>query len=303
VSAMRIGPAVLRLQQGIQTMRNGTATAHSTLILLSEKYGPSFRDEKNFQETKFQLNHNDFVPRVTITDLSFNYGGNSSRALKDVNITIQPATMVAIVGPSGAGKTTLVDIILGIFPPDEGSVFISGLNPLEVYRTYPGAVAYVPQEVFISNGSIKENVALGFNSGDVPDEVIWDALRSANLESFVNALDLDLETPVGEFGSRLSGGQRQRLGIARALLSKPRLLVLDEATSSLDLASEAEISQSISNIRGEVTVIVIAHRLSTVKDADQIVYIEDGSVLAQGTFNELKERIPSFANQAKLSGL
>jgi ABC-type multidrug transport system fused ATPase/permease subunit len=220
-----------------------------------------------------------------------------------VNITIQPATMVAIVGPSGAGKTTLVDIILGIFPPDEGSVFISGLNPLEVYRTYPGAVAYVPQEVFISNGSIKENVALGFNSGDVPDEVIWDALRSANLESFVNALDLDLETPVGEFGSRLSGGQRQRLGIARALLSKPRLLVLDEATSSLDLASEAEISQSISNIRGEVTVIVIAHRLSTVKDADQIVYIEDGSVLAQGTFNELKERIPSFANQAKLSGL
>jgi ABC-type multidrug transport system fused ATPase/permease subunit len=303
VAAMRIGPAVLRLQQGILTMRNGTATARSTLILLSEDRSSFTQTRLESDSAKFANIHPGFIPEVKISNLTFRYSKNSPWALTDVNLKINPSTMVAIVGPSGAGKTTLVDLILGIFPPDKGSITISGHEPHQAFHQYPGAVAYVPQEVFISDCTIRENIALGFNINEIPEEVIWEAIRSANLDGFVKSLELGLDTRVGEFGSRLSGGQRQRLGIARALLTKPRLLVLDEATSSLDSVSESEITESINKIRGEVTVIVIAHRLSTVKDADRVIYIEKGQVLAYGTFNDVKNTIPSFATQAKLSGL
>ncbi len=303
VAAMRIGPAVLRLQQSILTMKNGTATARPTLVLLSQESTSKIETQNEFEITGFDINHPGFIPKVEITELSFAYVKNSPWALSDINLIIEPSTMVAIVGPSGAGKTTLVDLILGIFPPDQGKVEISNKAPHESFRAHPGAVAYVPQEVFISNGTVKENVCLGFNAEEIHEEVIWDAIRSASLETFVKSLDLGINTPVGEFGSRLSGGQRQRLGIARALLTKPSLLVLDEATSSLDSLSESEISQSINKIRGEVTVIVIAHRLSTVRDADQVVYIDKGRILARGTFDEVQQNIPSFATQVKLAGL
>lgn len=303
VAAMRIGPAVLRLQQGILTMRNGTATARLTLVLLSEEENPDTRTTGELFSANFTSVHSAFIPRVKISNLAFAYSKNSPWALTDINLEISPSTMVAIVGPSGAGKTTLVDLILGIFPPDKGSVTISGQVPHQTFHAHPGAVAYVPQEVFISDCTIKENIALGFNVNEICDEDIWNAIRAANLESFVESLDFGIDTRVGEFGSRLSGGQRQRLGIARALLTKPRLLVLDEATSSLDSVSEAEITESINKIRGEVTVIVIAHRLSTVKDADQVIYMEKGRVLAHGAFDDVKKSIPSFAIQAKLSGL
>ena len=303
VAAMRIGPAVLRLQQSILTMKNGTATARPTLVLLSQESTSAIETQNKLEISGFDINHRGFTPKVEITELTFAYAKDSPWTLSDINLSIEPSTMVAIVGPSGAGKTTLVDLILGIFPPDKGKVEISNQAPHESFRSHPGAVAYVPQEVFISNGTVKENVCLGFNAEEISEEVIWDAIRSASLETFVKSLDLGINTPVGEFGSRLSGGQRQRLGIARALLTKPSLLVLDEATSSLDSLSESEISQSINKIRGEVTVIVIAHRLSTVRDADQVIYIEKGRILAQGSFDEVQRSIPSFATQVKLAGL
>jgi ABC-type multidrug transport system fused ATPase/permease subunit len=303
VAAMRIGPAVLRLQQSILTMKNGTATARPTLVLLSQESTSVIEPQNKFEISGFDINHRGFIPKVEITELTFSYVKDSPWALSDINLSIEPSTMVAIVGPSGAGKTTLVDLILGIFPPDKGKVEISNQAPHESFRAHPGAVAYVPQEVFISNGTVKENVCLGFNAEEISEEVTWDAIRSASLETFVKSLDLGINTPVGEFGSRLSGGQRQRLGIARALLTKPSLLVLDEATSSLDSLSESEISQSINKIRGEVTVIVIAHRLSTVRDADQVIYLEKGRILAQGSFDEVQRSIPSFATQVKLAGL
>ena len=303
VAAMRIGPAVLRLHQGILTMKNGTATARPTLVLLSQESTSVIEPQNKCEISGFDINHRGFIPKVEITELTFAYAKDSPWALSDINLSIEPSTMVAIVGPSGAGKTTLVDLILGIFPPDQGKVEISNQAPHESFRAHPGAVAYVPQEVFISNGTVKENVCLGFNAKEISEEVIWDAIRSASLETFVKSLDRGINTPVGEFGSRLSGGQRQRLGIARALLTKPSLLVLDEATSSLDSISESEISQSINKIRGEVTVIVIAHRLSTVRDADQVIYLEKGRILAQGLFDDVQRSIPSFATQVKLAGL
>ena len=180
---------------------------------------------------------------------------------------------------------------------------ISGLPPSEAVSKWPGAIAYVPQDVFISNGTIRENVSLGYPPHEATDELVLDALQVAQLDSFVANLPLGLDTPVGDRGTRLSGGQRQRLGIARAMFTRPQLLVLDEATSALDGVTEATISQSINILKGRVTLVLIAHRLSTVLNADQIVYLSEGRVLSVGTFDEVRNAVPDFDVQAKLMGL
>ena len=174
---------------------------------------------------------------------------------------------------------------------------------MEAINKWPGAIAYVPQDVMISNGSIKENLVLGYSQDEVGDELIQNALGIAHLQNFVLSLSEGIDTHVGERGSNLSGGQRQRLGIARALITKPKLLVLDEATSSLDGQSESDISDSINEMRGEITVLLIAHRLSTVQNADKVVYMEDGKILCVGTFDEVRKKVPNFDKQASLMGL
>jgi ABC-type multidrug transport system fused ATPase/permease subunit len=174
---------------------------------------------------------------------------------------------------------------------------------LEAIEKWPGAIAYVPQDVLIINGSIRENVALGYPLENATDKLVNDALRIASLADFVDSLPDALETNLGERGARLSGGQRQRIGIARALFTKPKLLVLDEATSSLDSMTEESISNDIKSLKGSTTVIIIAHRLSTVKDADRVVYIEQGRILAVGTFDEVRSLVPDFDKQARLTGI
>ena len=194
-------------------------------------------------------------------------------------------------------------MILGLLNPESGSISISGLKPEEAVIKWPGAISYVPQDVVISNGTIRENVALGFNSKYVNEELVWDAIKAAQLDDYVNSLPEGLGTQVGERGTRMSGGQRQRLGIARALFTRPKLLVLDEATSALDGETELAISQAIQRLRGNVTVIMIAHRLSTVRNADSIIYIDKGKVIFIGTFDQVRDNVPNFDRQAKLMGL
>jgi ABC-type multidrug transport system fused ATPase/permease subunit len=196
-----------------------------------------------------------------------------------------------------------VDVILGVIMPKTGSIKISSLDPMEAINKWPGAIAYVPQDVMISNGSIKENLVLGYSQDEVDDDLIQNALRIAHLQDFVLSLSKGVDTHVGERGSNLSGGQRQRLGIARALITKPKLLVLDEATSSLDGQSESDISDSINEMRGEITVLLIAHRLSTVQNADKVVYMEEGKIICIGTFHEVRQKVPNFDKQASLMGL
>jgi ABC-type multidrug transport system fused ATPase/permease subunit len=210
---------------------------------------------------------------------------------------------VAVVGSTGAGKTTAIDLILGLLEPENGSVLISGMKPQDAIVRWPGAISYVPQDVVISNGTIRENVGLGYKSEFVSEELVWDAIKAAQLESYVNSLPLGSDTQVGERGTRMSGGQRQRLGIARALFTKPKLLVLDEATSALDGETEAAISKAIQDLRGSVTVIMIAHRLSTVRNADSIIYMNEGQIKSIGTFEEVRAAVPDFDRQAKLMGL
>jgi ABC-type multidrug transport system fused ATPase/permease subunit len=305
VAAMRIGPAVLRLQQGILTMRNGVTTSSSTLELLKARIGSN--DDAVTEEisggTKAFVNPTKFTPEIDMKDVTFRYPAANGWALSNCSMFLKPGSMAALVGPSGAGKTTLVDLVLGIFPPDSGQILISGVPPLEAFSTFPGSIAYVPQDVFIVNGTVRENIILGFGKEEIPEEIIWEALNLANLKDFVSNSEHKLEALVGENGSRLSGGQKQRLGIARALLTKPSLLVLDEATSALDAKSEVEVSNAIKSLKGKVTILLIAHRLSTVIDCDQVFYVEKGRIVATGSFEEVRLAIPGFAEQAKLMGI
>lgn len=299
-ASSRIAPAVLRLQQGAISVKANLGAAAPTLELIE-----SLQDVPQVTKTTDQIDylHEDFVSKVTITNVSFTYPGKEVPALKNVSLSVEPGQIIAIVGPSGAGKTTIVDVFLGVLPLDSGDIQISSLPPLEAIERWSGAVSYVPQDVMISNGTVRENVTLGYPLDTVEDKYVWQALDIAQLGDFVRGLPDQLDSQVGDRGTQISGGQRQRLGIARAMFTQPQLLVLDEATSSLDGETEANISDSIQAMRGSVTVLMIAHRLSTVRHADLVVYMESGEIRATGSFEEVRNLVPDFDKQAQLMGL
>jgi ABC-type multidrug transport system fused ATPase/permease subunit len=192
---------------------------------------------------------------------------------------------------------------LGVITSETGEVKISNVSPATAIENWPGAIAYVPQDVLIINGSIRDNVSLGYPFQKVTEGLVNDAIRTAALTEFIDGLPEGLDTNLGERGSKISGGQRQRIGIARALFTKPRLLVLDEATSALDGGTEESISTDIHKLKGLTTVVLIAHRLSTVRDADLVLYMDKGEIIARGTFEEVRNSVPDFDRQAKLMGL
>jgi ATP-binding cassette, subfamily B, bacterial PglK len=296
----RIAPAVLRIQQAALTFKSASGSLRPTLDLIDSLRDVSPIDNKS---TDLDDTHFGFEPKITMKNVSFKYPGASDPALQNISLEVSEGETIAIVGSSGAGKTTLVDIILGVLTPTLGTVCVSNTDPLIAISEWPGAISYVPQDVFITNGSVLENVVMGFDSNSAKLENVEVALRLAHLDSHISNLPSGIGSNVGERGTSLSGGQRQRLGIARALYTKPKLLVLDEATSALDGQTEADISNSIQGLRGEVTLVVIAHRLSTIKSADRIYYLEDGRLAAVGTFDEVRVQIPNFDQQAKLMGL
>lgn len=296
----RIAPAILRLQQGIVSIRGNLAAATGTLDLIDGLQAVT-RTE-NFVDT-VDVTHEGFQATIEIRGVTITYPNKSEAALSDITLSIPVGSSVAIVGPSGAGKTTLVDVLLGVIDPDLGNVLISGLSPMDAITKWPGAISYVAQDVVISDGTVRENIGLGYPIENVPDELVLSALKVAHLDSFIKELPQGLETQVGERGTQISGGQRQRLGIARAMFTRPHLLVLDEATSSLDAETEESISDAIYALRGVITVVMIAHRLSTVRQADIVIYIDKGRIVSIGSFNEVRENVPDFDHQAKLMGL
>lgn len=292
----RIAPAVMRIQQGAISMKGSLGVAEPTLALF-ERFGLGKIDPN--VSPVFQPDYQNFFPKVEVSNLRFKYPGTSKFSIDDISLQIAPGESVAIVGPSGAGKTTFIDLLLGIMEPSSGNIRISGLAPQIVVNKFPGAISYVPQDVVIIDGTIRENVMLGYAPDIDSGELVNNSLKLAQLSDVVNSLPNGIDSKVGEKGTRLSGGQRQRLGIARALFTSPRLLVLDEATSSLDGKTESDITKAIESLHGQVTVILIAHRLSTVMSCDKIVYMEDGQIIEIGTFDELTNKVPNFRFQVE----
>lgn len=297
----RLAPAVLRLQQGSIIIKGAVGQANLTLELMDELSKTTESEPSSI--SSFTAIHTNFKGKALIENVSFTYPGTNSPTIKDVSLEVKEGEVIAIVGPSGAGKTTLIDLLLGLLEPDHGSITISEKSPRQAIKLWPGAISYVPQDILISEGSILENVILGYDFSEVPFEQIEKSLEIAQLSDVVSRMHDGLQTQVGDRGMLLSGGQRQRLGIARALLSNPKLIVLDEATSSLDGQTEADFSQAITKMKNTATVILVAHRLSTVRTADQVIYVADGKIEAKGTFDQVREQVADFEKQAQLMGL
>ncbi len=260
--------------------------------LLPEKpaTGPSRKSEQQLQETRRAL---------SARDLTFTYPGSTSPALDSLSLDVEIPSRIAIVGASGAGKSTFGDLLLGLLTPDQGSVATEADGELHSL----GSVAFVSQDVFLSPASVRANVSLCLPGDAVDDELVWEALRLAQVDGVVRALPEQLDTYLGERGLRLSGGQRQRIGLARALYRHPSLLLLDEATSSLDAETERSVTSALRTIPGEITVVTIAHRLATIRESDAVIFLRLGRLVDVGSFDELISRHPDLANAAQLQGL
>lgn len=293
VASSRMLPALVRIQQGLVIMRSSVATAEPFLALNREL--PKANRQKLLL-TIFSRNQDDFKGTIKLSNIDFYYKEDSF-ALSRVNLNIEEKSFCAIAGASGSGKTTLMDLMLGVLEPNQGSVEISGLNPEIAISKYPGAVAYLPQDVQIIEGTIRENIQLGFDSSEIEDSDIWEALKRSQLYEFVMELENGLDTKVGPRGVGLSGGQKQRLAIARALVTKPKILFLDEATSALDSETERAVTESILELKGEITLVVIAHRLSTIVNADKVIYMQRGRIICQGSFQEITREIPQLIQE------
>lgn len=305
VSSTRIGPAVLRVQTGLMTIKNNIGIARPTINLIEDYLAneiPTTTDNEITEISPSRGNYEGFKPEVILKGVSFTYPSNKGATIEGVDLRIHPGEFFGIAGPSGSGKSTIVDLMLGIHKPSKGFVQISGIDPLDAYIKWPGAVAYVPQSTNLIDGSIKKNICFGYDEDLVPDSLVESILMSVKLDEFLLTSD-GVHMQIGEYGNRLSGGQRQRLGLARALLTNPGLLILDEATSSLDAETEKQITDFLLSMRGQMTMVVVAHRLSTIMTADKIAYISDGCLIGVGEFDELKESIPEFNSQALAMGL
>lgn len=239
-----------------------------------------------------------FEREISVNDVVFRYETSSDFALDHVSLRIVKGEVVGICGPTGGGKTTLVDVISGLLCPTEGSVTIDGVDLRSNERAWQLHLGVVPQMVYLIDGSLRDNVALAEPADQIDEQAVEEAIKLAQLRDFVDRLPNGLDTIVGERGARVSGGQRQRVAIARALYRRPSVLIFDEGTSALDNVTEREVMNALERLRGEHTILLIAHRLSTVRNADKVVLMRDGRVEATGTYEALMESSPEFADLA-----
>jgi len=268
--------------------------AYSSLSQLAF-VGPSLDALSNEIKSLKQFNLNQdqgvisFNKAITLKNISYNYPNSSRTALKDINLSIPAKSTVGLVGSTGCGKTTTVDIILGLLEAQKGILEVDGqIISKQNLRAWQRSIGYVPQHIYLSDDTIAANIAFGVEPKDINQEAVEKASKISNLHEFIiNELPKNYQTTVGERGVRLSGGQRQRIGIARALYRNPQVIVLDEATSALDNETEKAVMDAVNNIGKDITIILIAHRLNTVKDCDIIFKLEKGQVIGQGTFDKL----------------
>lgn len=297
VAGMRLVPAMTAFQSMSNSLNANRAQVTAVLkdIYVSEAY----------QAAAEEIGKDPLLnePRVlTLDDVSFTYPTSDHPAIKGVSLQVKMGSSIGLVGESGSGKSTLVDVLLGLLIPQSGTITVDSQSLTDVMAAWRSRVGYVPQDVSLFDGTIAQNVALTWK-GEIDTEQVISCLKRAQLWDVVQARPGGLNARVGERGMALSGGQRQRLGIARALYTDPYVLILDEATSALDTKTEANVAEAIQSLRGEVTLISIAHRLSTVREVDELFYLEDGRIIAQGSFDEVVQTVPKFREQATLAGL
>jgi ABC-type multidrug transport system fused ATPase/permease subunit len=278
-AASRIAPAMLRIQQSWTQLKTGLGTIEESLEMLGDTELNTYYNqlESQGEVRTLQLNKEDlfpdFDPHVSIKDYSYKYKNASNDVFSNVNLELVTNKLTAIAGPSGSGKTTLSEVILGIRDRKTTKIHIGNHTPVEAIKIWPGAISYVPQNIQLLHGSIKNNITSGIQYTENIDQYLWSLLKLVELDEYVNKLPNKLETIIYGSTHQLSGGEKQRLGIARALFTKPKLLVLDESTSALDSESEYKINQTLRKLSKTRNIIVIAHRISTIKNADQIVFL------------------------------
>jgi ABC-type multidrug transport system fused ATPase/permease subunit len=283
LSAFRVLPSVNKIVNGLQTLR----VSRSTIETIHQDLGLAVSEPNFVGDVRFEFSS------LTTTNLNFRYEMTEQDVLKDVSVSVLRGEAVGFVGQSGSGKSTLIDILLGLLDPKSGSVSINRRSISEVKQQWQRIVGYIPQTIFLMDDSLRRNIAIGITDSEIDEAAIQDALKSAQLEDFVASLPEGLDTVVGERGVRLSGGQRQRIGIARALYHRPSVLVLDEATSSLDTETEKGVMQAVQALQGDKTVIIVAHRLSTVEYCDRLYRLDAGRIVDEGTFDEVMNRSQS----------
>jgi len=296
VASVRIAPAVLRITNGIMTIRATAGLVHPTLRLLNE-----YQAETTNVESYNNHHHNNVKIAIKASDLSYFYN-EEKKGIHGVNFEVKHGTFLAIVGSSGAGKSTLADLIAGMQTPSSGQIEIFNAPARNFVSENPGVVGYVPQSVYLLNGSIRENLLLGYSGTNCTDDAMRQALKISQL-SELSSSPSGLDKILGDKGNVLSGGQRQRLGLARALLTNPKILILDEATSALDGSTESDVTNAILTGYSDCTLVVIAHRLTTVKRAELILYLKDGEALSFGTIKQVRSGIEDFDKQLKLQGI
>lgn len=290
-AAFRLMPSANRVISSAQALRYGLPVIGALSSALS-RLSPAPRELGGSGETL------GVVTEIQVCDLQYAFPGTNTRAVDGVSLEIQRGQAVGIVGASGAGKSTLVDLLLGLLEPDAGSIRVNGRDVRSNLRAWQDQIGYVPQSIYLTDDSIRRNVALGVAPALIDDEKVCAALAAAKLDDFVKSLPDGLNTVVGERGVRLSGGQRQRIGIARALYHQPSILVLDEATSSLDTKTEEGVMRAVQALHGEKTLIIVAHRLTTVAQCDRIYRLEHGKVIAEGSPDVILAQVQSHSTQA-----
>ena len=274
VAAFRLMPSISRILNAIQSLRYGLTVVDT----LSNEVSQSYSDRILYNQNDFSFNNS-----IEFKNVTYSYPGSQKSSLIDISLKIQKGESVGIIGASGAGKSTLVDVLLGLLTPNEGKILVDECDIQNQLRQWQTQIGYVPQSIYLTDDTLRRNIAFGIKDEEINDDAVLDAICSAQIDKFIENLPMGLDTAVGENGIRLSGGQRQRIGIARALYHKPNILVLDEATNALDMETEQEVMRAVGALKMEKTMIIIAHRLRTVEDCDRLYKIDNGKLVQEDT--------------------
>jgi ATP-binding cassette subfamily C protein len=290
VAALRVMPSLNRIFNAAIEFKQGTVFLEKV-----QEYQLSLKGmAKNSERKDQQIQKRGFSESVNFNLVAYRYPGTEKDVLNGITFSLKKGKSYAFVGSSGAGKSTLIDLLLGLLKPNSGSIKIDQIDLQEDIQGWQKNIGYVPQSIYLIDDSILKNVAFGVDENKIEESKVVSALKQAQLFDFIDRLPEKTQTQIGDRGIRLSGGQKQRLGIARALYSNPEVLIFDEATSSLDMETEKAITGSMNEISKDKTVIIIAHRLATVRGCDHIYFMSEGSIVGEGTFTELLEKNKRF---------